>query len=65
MKSCLSLAVTIAVLTISGSSQGAQIILPPNQVQIAARLFTASVLEPNGSIIACVLLLISIAWLAT
>jgi hypothetical protein len=37
----------------SGNSYAAQIILPPNQVQIAARLFTAPVLEPNGSIVVC------------
>ncbi len=53
MKFCRSVGVTIVVLTISGSSQAAQIILPPNQVQIAARLFTAPVLEPNGSVVVC------------
>ena len=51
MKFLPSVAVMIAVLTISGASQGAQIILPPNQVEIAARLFTAPVLEPNGAIV--------------
>lgn len=53
MKFCTNLAVMIALVTISGSSQGAQIFLPPDQVQIAARLFTAPVLEPNGSIAVC------------
>lgn len=53
MKFSSSLGVMIVVLTISGASQAAQIVLPPNQVQIAARLFTAPVLEPNGSIIVC------------
>ena len=53
MKFCSSLAVMTVVLTISGASQAAQIILPPNQVQIAARLFTAPVLEPNGAIVVC------------
>src|ERR1044071_5008074 len=53
MKFCTSLALVIVVLAMSVSSQGAQIILPPNQVQIAARLFTAPVLEPNGAIAVC------------
>ena len=53
MKFLTSLAVVIVVLAMSVSSQDAQIILPPNQVQIAARLFTAPVLEPNGSIAVC------------
>ena len=53
MKFLPSVAVMIAVLTISGASQGAQIVLPPNPVEIAARLFTAPVLEPNGAIAVC------------
>ena len=53
MKFCTSLAVIVVFLTIVATSQGAQIVLPPNQVQIAAHLFTAPVLEPNGSIAAC------------
>jgi hypothetical protein len=53
MKFFTSLAVVIVLLAMSVSSQDAQIILPPNQVQIAARLFTAPVLEPNGSIAVC------------
>ena len=53
MKFCTGLALMIAVLTLSANSEGAQIILPPNQVQITARLFTAPVLEPNGSSVVC------------
>jgi len=53
MKFCTVLAAMVALVTIIGSSQGAQILQPPNQVQIAARLFTAPVLEPNGSIAVC------------
>jgi hypothetical protein len=53
MKFCTILAVMVALVTFIGSSQGAQILQPPNQVQIAARLFTAPVLEPNGSIAVC------------
>lgn len=53
MKFSTIFAVIVALVTIIGSSQGAQILLPPNQVQIAARLFTAPVLEPNGSIAVC------------
>jgi len=47
------LAVIVGLVTIVGTSQGAQIVLPPTQVQIAARLITAPVLEPNGSIAVC------------
>ena len=46
MKFCTILAVIVALLTVTGTSQGAQ-------VQIASRLFTAPVLEPNGSIAVC------------
>ena len=53
MKFCTIFAVIVVSLTIVGTSQGAQLVLPPNQVQIAAHLFTAPVLEPNGSIAAC------------
>src|SRR6185436_15832573 len=53
MKFCTVLAAMVALVTIIGSSQGAQILQPPNQMQIAARLFTAPVLEPNGSIAVC------------
>ena len=53
MKFCTILAVIVALVTIVGTSQGAQIVLPPTQVQIAAHLFTAPVLEPNGSIAVC------------
>jgi len=53
MKLCTILAAIVALVTIVGTSQGAQIVLPPTQVQIAAHLFTAPVLEPNGSIAVC------------
>jgi hypothetical protein len=46
MKFCTILAVIVVLLTVTGTSQGAQ-------VQIASRLFTAPVLEPNGSIAVC------------
>jgi hypothetical protein len=39
MKFCTILAVIVALVTIVGTSQGAQIVLPPTQVQIAAHLF--------------------------
>jgi len=52
MKFCTILAVSLALLI--GTSLGAQMLLPPSiQVQIAARLFTTPVLEPNGSIAVC------------
>jgi hypothetical protein len=53
MKFCTVLVVIVALLSISETSQGAQIFVPPTQVQIASRLFTAPVLEPNGSIAVC------------
>jgi hypothetical protein len=54
MKFCTILAVIVALFTIVGISRGAQIMPPPTTpVQIAARLFTAPVLEPNGSIAVC------------
>ena len=53
MKFCIILAVIVALVTIVGTSQGAQIVLPPTQVQIVAHLFTAPALEPNGSIAVC------------
>ena len=53
MKFCIILAVMVALVTIIGSSQGAQILLPPTEVQIATRLFTAPVFEPNGSTAVC------------
>jgi len=53
MKFCTVLVVIVALLSISETSQGAQIFVPPTQVQIASRLFTAPVVEPNGSIAVC------------
>jgi len=54
MKFCTILAVIVVLLTVIGTNQGAQIMLPPTtHVQIAARLFTAPVLEPNGTIAVC------------
>jgi hypothetical protein len=54
MKSCTILALIVALFSAVGISQGAQIMVPPpTQVPIAARLFTAPVLEPNGAIAVC------------
>ena len=51
MKFCTIL---VAFLSVAGISQGAQIMVPsPTPVQITVRLFTAPVLEPNGSIAVC------------
>jgi hypothetical protein len=67
MKYCIGLTIIVAVFAFDGSGQAAQIMLAPAvpsitsvqslgispQLQIAARLFTAPVLEPNGFIAVC------------
>jgi len=50
MKFCTILAVIVALVTIVGTSQGAQIVLPPTQVQIAVHLFTGRTIGDIGDI---------------